>query len=395
MAVEDRLGERLERAHAVVPAGGCLQQPAARGRLRVFHAADERRGERLRAGDERGEPRVAVGALGVLCERLQVGVRCRIDLGPRGRDHRLVEAGEPHLPREIGYHRVATVRRGGQPVERRPEVRAREPGQQFRLLEATVEDREHGALHGGGALLGQEKAIARLLQCRRAVEGLDPVVAQRQTQLLGVVVREAGGQRIARAQEGVQMLLRAAHQLALILLVAVPRPGERTELRELREQAVLTRDEGRVAGHQVRALAVQVAGDPLDFGGVDVEAEHRPFEALEVLAAALRRDGRSRAKRRERDPLASRPAGSRHIERLELQQRRVGGDVDVRAREHMSDAAPNGATSDVSIFMLSTTAITSPASTSSPGATGIDTTMAGARLRTIRRRRGRCDAGRR
>ena len=136
------------------------------------------------------------------------------------------------------------------------------------------------------------------------------------------------------------MLLRAAHQLALVLIVAVARPGERTEVRELREQAVLTRDEGRVAGQQVRALAVQVADDPLHLGGVDVVAEHRPFEALEVLAAALRRDGRGRAKRRERDPLASRPVGSRHVERLELQQRRVGGDVDVRAREDLSDAAP-------------------------------------------------------
>ena len=43
----------------------------------------------------------------------------------------------------------------------------------------------------------------------------------------------------------------------------------------------------------------------------------------------------------------------------------------------------NGAVSEDSIFMLSTTATTSPAFTSSPGLTGTDTTTAGARLRTM------------
>ncbi len=41
-----------------------------------------------------------------------------------------------------------------------------------------------------------------------------------------------------------------------------------------------------------------------------------------------------------------------------------------------------GARSAVSSFMLSTTATTSPASTASPGATGIETTIAGAGART-------------
>ena len=340
MAVDDRLSERPKGAHAVVAAGGRLQQRAASGRLRVRHPPDERRGERLRAGDEGGQPRVAVGALGILRERLQVGVRTRIDLGPRGRDHGLVEGRESHLPREIGQDRVATVRRRGQLVEHRAEVGTGDPGAHFLLLEPTVEDREHGALHGGGPLLGQEQPVARLLQCRRAVEVLDPVMAQCRAQLLGVVVREARGLRVERAEEGMQMLLRAAHQLALVLIVAVARPAERTEVRKLREQAVLTLDERVVAGQQVRALAVQVADDPLHLGGVDVVAEHGPFEPLEVLAAALRRARQARTQRRERDPLAGRPVGSRPVERLELQQRRVGGDVDVRARQDLSDPAP-------------------------------------------------------
>ena len=136
------------------------------------------------------------------------------------------------------------------------------------------------------------------------------------------------------------MLLRAAHQLALVLIVAVARPAERTEVRKLREQAVLILDERVVAGRQVRALAVQVADDPLHLGGVDVVAERGPFEPLEVLAAALRRARQARTKRRERDPLAGRPVGSRPVERLELHQRRVGGDVDVRARQDLSDPAP-------------------------------------------------------
>ena len=53
--------------------------------------------------------------------------------------------------------------------------------------------------------------------------------------------------------------------------------------------------------------------------------------------------------------------GGRPVERLERDERRLGGDVDVRCRRAPARTRPwNGAISDVSIFMASTTATTSP-----------------------------------
>ncbi len=102
---------------------------------------------------------------------------------------------------------------------------------------------------------------------------------------------------------------------------------------------VLAGDERGVAGEQVGAFAVQVGDDQLHLGSVDVIAEHEPLQPSQVLAAALGRDGgRGRLQRREGDALACR-RGRPAVQRFEGHERRLRGHVDVRADEHLPDAA--------------------------------------------------------
>ena len=130
----------------------------------------------------------------------------------------------------------------------------------------------------------------------------------------------------------------------------------------------------------------------------DVVAEHEPLEALQVLVAA---SGTS-----DRGPLASRLKSSAIdrlrrrgivLERLEPQRAAPGrrpGRSGTASTSRTRPAERRG--SEVSIFMLSTTATTSPASTSSPDLhRDRHDDRRGRGCARCRRRRARCGAGRR
>ena len=128
---------------------------------------------------------------------------------------------------------------------------------------------------------------------------------------------------------------------------------------------------------------MEVGDDPLHVGVGHVVAEHEPLQAAQVLLAVLRRVRGARRRpprtRRARLPPAPRRPRARRSGRAARARR--PGCSGPRARGAPGPA--RGAVSDDSIFMLSRTATTSPASTSSPSATGIETTTPGAWLRTI------------
>ena len=114
----------------------------------------------------------------------------------------------------------------------------------------------------------------------------------------------------------------------------------------------------------------------LDLRGRHVVAEHEPLEPLE-------RGARVGLGGLEAHAIGLGAGRLVVLERVDLQQRLAGRDVDVGADEHLAHACPaTGAVSEVSIFMLSVTATTSPALTSSPAETGMATTTPGEWLRT-------------
>ena len=159
-----------------------------------------------------------------------------------------------------------------------------------------------------------------------------------------------------------EVLERAAH--GGIALVVVTRPRQRAEVGEHRQQALVL---GRVVADRLRT------------GGVAVEAQHEPLEAahgVEPGAAAS-------AANAIRSPAATVGGPSPPSSSSSWSSGAWAGTWTLGPASTRRTRPRNGAISDVSIFMLSSTATTSPAWTSSPSATGIDTTTAGDRLRTM------------
>ena len=63
---------------------------------------------------------------------------------------------------------------------------------------------------GAGALLGEEQPVAGVLERRRALQALDAVVGERALEVRDEALGQALGLGVERAQERVQVLLRAA-----------------------------------------------------------------------------------------------------------------------------------------------------------------------------------------
>jgi hypothetical protein len=99
---------------------------------------------------------------------------------------------------------------------------------------------------------------------------------------------------------------------------------------------MLTGDERRVA-REIGALAVKVGDDPPHLLVADVIAEHEPLEPAEVLEAAPRRaQVRLALHGRERDAVARRSGRRLVAERLEPQERRLGGHLHVRTGQDLA-----------------------------------------------------------
>ena len=135
-----------------------------------------------------------------------------------------------------------------------------------------------------------------------------------------------------------QVLLRAAQQVALRVAGVVPPPRQRAQIGEDVEQAVLAADQQRIAAQQVAAGLVELGREPASLLRVHVVAEHQPLQALELLPAERRplRLALLGGPEEEawRDLLLVLP-----LDRVELQQRCLGVHLDVGPREDLTDAS--------------------------------------------------------
>ena len=165
-------------------------------------------------------------------------VALRMALG----DQRLVVVAVAQLAGEVGDHRVAAL--GGQlePVQHAAELVAGAPDELAGALQPAREDRHHGGAREVGALLGDEQPVAGLLERRRAVQALDAVVRQRALEQVDEALGQPLGLRVERAQERVQVLLRAVQQLALRVVAGA---AQRAHVGEDVEQPVLGLDQRR------------------------------------------------------------------------------------------------------------------------------------------------------
>ena len=153
--------------------------------------------------------------------------------------------------------------------------------------------------------------MAGLLERRRALQPADAVVGERALERGDEALGQALGGGVERAQERVQVLLRAAQHL---VGVAGRRAAERPHVGVQLEQAVL-------------ALGVDRRVEHVDAG--HVVAEHQPLQPLELARVGL--GGL------EGQALARLPR--RVLERVDLEQRPAGGDVHVAADQHLAHAA--------------------------------------------------------
>ena len=100
---------------------------------------------------------------------------------------------------------------------------------------------EHGAqrlARGRRALLGEEQPVGGVLERGGALQPLDPVVRERAREVREVAVGQALGVGVERAQERVQVLLRAAELVLVVEAVGV-RAVERADVGVELEQAAL------------------------------------------------------------------------------------------------------------------------------------------------------------
>ena len=301
---EQALLDRLELADPVIAPRHGLHQGAGVADV----AADQRR-QRLRARDERRHALLAVR--GVVRQRLEVALHRRVRLLAPLLHERLVAAAPAQLAHELGQRRLARAERALEPVEHAAQLVVAGLVE----LEPAGEDGAHRGAGRVGALLREEQAEGRLFQGGRALEPADPVVRERALERRHEPLGEALGGRVERAQEGVQVLLRAAQHLLGVArgVRAAERPDVGVDLE-----------------HPVLAVGVGRRGEHVD--ARHVVAEHQPLEPLQL--AGVRLGGL------ERDALALLPRGV--VERLDLEQRPPGGDVDVAADEHLAHAAVDG-----------------------------------------------------
>jgi hypothetical protein len=173
-------------------------------------------------------------------------------------------------------------------------------------------------------LVREKQAITRRLERGRALEAVDAVVGERTLQICHETIRQALRAGIQRAQERVEVLLRAAGHGGVPGMGAAERAQVGVEL----EQPALT---GRVG-----CSGAQPVEDPPRLRRGDVVAKHKPSEAFEQarisLAVGLATlEVQALSLTRLALPL----------ERLDHEQRSPGGHMHVGRNEHVAHAAGN------------------------------------------------------
>ena len=364
--------ERRELALAVPAAGHDLQQRRMLAGAGLVHAADELRREQLRRLDDGVDLLRAVGAVRVLQQRAQVLLELGVGLGLALEDHRLVEVAVAQLAGLVGDHRVAALGGELETVEHAAELVADGADELVGVAQAPLEDRHHGGAgerrrgpgrRTGGSTPPRARACGR--GCRR--RSATSARCSRRDEALGQPL----GLGVERAQERVQVLLRAVQQLALRIVAGA---AERAHVGEDVEQPVLALDQLGAA-----AAVAQRRERAADLVTGDVVAEQHPAQAVErggarrvVVGARRRRSRRARRTARRPRPRSASSCSSGVC----------AGTCTLVPVSTRRTRPANGAVSEVSIFIDSTTATTSPSATSSPSLTGIATTTDGPWLRT-------------
>ncbi len=196
--VADKLDsfEALKRAHAVVAARHRLDEQIPDRRFRRAHRARQASRQRPGTLDDLLDPAVCVCSRRVVGKRDDVLLHLGVHPLASRRDHGLVEVPKADLPGQVRDHRVASIERHHQAVERFAEVVTHVAGELLGVLEPAVEDCQDRSLRRLRALLGEEQAVARLLERGGAIQRNDPVVSERAAQLLDERRGQALGLRI-------------------------------------------------------------------------------------------------------------------------------------------------------------------------------------------------------
>ena len=262
---------------------------------------------------------LALAGIGGLPQRGQVAGHLRVGRLARRGQRRRVAAAPADLAGELGERGLARGERGLEPVEHGA-VGAVE---RLAALQPRGQDAARRLAAGAGAPAGQEQPVGGVLQRLRALQALDAVVGERAPEVRHEALGQALGLRVERAQERVQVLLRAAERgVEAVGVRAVERAHVRVEL----EQAALL---GRVAGRRQRR---ERAGDLV---GRDVVAEHGPAEPLQRAGVEL--GGL------EAQALALLLGGAVLVlDRVDHQQRLARRHLGVGGHEHLADAPVDG-----------------------------------------------------
>ena len=340
--------------------------------------------DRLARGDDAVDPGRPLGPVGRQRPEPPRDLGLHLVTG-RG-DARGVEEPVPDLPGHVADQREPQLGGGDEVVEHLPVGVAGVVGQcrvrQRGVLQPPAQQlREHRGLCRRPAVR-QEDPVQGRAEVGRRLEVGDAVVRQRAAQPDPERLGQALGVGVAGAQVGVEELLWVAGGLGVDggavgglavgdALVA----RQRRQVGEDLQDADLGGEGARVVVGQLLAGRGEPGQQRPGLALVDVEAQHQRAQRGERVGGTGRRIGGGRG-------VASPPPSpdSSGSSRISF----VPPSTCVFAATRISATVPDtGARSAVSSFIDSTTASTSPSATTSPWATGMATTIAGAGARTM------------
>ena len=278
----------FELTDPVVAAGQGFEHQAAPEIAGPLELAGEVVLQRLRALHQRLHVGGRFRAVRLALQGVEVHRHPGVDVGGDPLEPRSLEELVTHLPRLAGQSGEAPLGRPDQSVEDDPEALLQPRCNSLTLLEAAVEDGLDRRQLQGDALLALDEPEERIPQLGCGLQVRDPVVAQGSAQVVEERRRQPLSLPHHRAQVDEQVLVVAAHRLAVAFqgvgvgAVAVQRAG----VDEDGEDLVLAGEERPVVGSQ-HGRDPPVLGDELPGeAGVDVEAEHLQAQGVEVGPAA-------------------------------------------------------------------------------------------------------------
>ncbi len=277
--------EGAELPDAIEPPRQHLEHDVAHDRRCVLEPGREQLLERLRAGDERRDPRPAVGTVWVARQRGQVRLHGRVDGAPRLLEGGSIERPIPDVAGKVPGGLVAIARDGDQTIEQRQEPRA---VGRVAARQPLLEHRDHRVHLLVGAAMRLEHPQQALAQGGCRLEGLDAVVGERLLELLDEPARQVPAPGLERPEVREEILLGTQRAARFPVLRRRLTAEHRGNVHEDLQQAVLAAPSVLVdLVERLRGSRV-LAHEALGFDRVDVEAEHQPAEVLEEYRGAVR-----------------------------------------------------------------------------------------------------------